>query len=315
MSDEGTLIYTSGMTLARTLVWVDRRGQEEPLGAPVRQYRYPRLSPDGRRVALDLLDASDRDIWIWDLQRRVLERFTVDPAGNPLAAWTLDGSRLAFGSDRFGPTNLFWQMANGSGPPERLLESARIQMPLTFAPDGRLLFSEEVPGEGRNIQALNLETRRTESVIRTPANELNAEISPDGRWIAYDSNESGQLEIYVRAYPDTRTGGRWQISSGGGRQPLWSRDGRELYFRAFSGAVMGTRVTLAPTFSSSAVTTLLDGTGYAGSGRFASARTFDVASDGRFLMIKLLSGDAETTPSLVVVQNWFEELKRLGPSR
>ena len=315
VSDEGTLIYTSDTASPpRTLVWVDRQGREESLGAPPRAYLYPRLSPDGRRVALDIAEPIDRDIWIWDLQRRVLERFTVDPAGNPLAAWSRDGSRIAFGSDRFGATNLFWQSADGGGSPERLLESARIQMPLTFTPDNRLLFSEEIPGEGRNIMALRLDTRAVEPVIRTPANELTPEISPDGRWIAYDSNESGQFEIYVRPYPDTNRG-RWQISTGGGRQPLWSRDGRELFYRDFSGAVMGVRVTSTPAFSSDAVTKVLDASTYPGGGSSGSARGYDVAGDGRFLMVKLGQRDAGASPSIVIVQNWFEELKRLAPAR
>jgi serine/threonine-protein kinase len=315
VSDEGTLIYTSDIAPApSTLVWVDRQGREEPLGAPPMNYLYPRISPDGRRVALDVVELADRDIWIWDLQRRVLERFTVDPAGNPLMAWSPDGSRLAFGSDRFGPTTTYWQAADGSGSPERLVEGPRIQMPVSFTPDNRLLFSEEVPGEGRNIMALRLDTRAIEPLIRTPTNELMAEVSPDGRWVAYDSNESGRFEIYVRPYPDTSRG-RWQISTGGGRQPLWSRDGRELFYRDFSGAVMGARVAPGPTFAAAAVTKILDGRNYTGGGSYGSSRRFDVARDGRFLMVKVGARDAAASPSLVLVQNWFEELRRLAPAR
>ena len=189
-----------------------------------------------------------------------------------------------------------------------------MQVPLTFTPDGRLLFSEQVPGEGRNIQALRLDTRRVEPLIRTPANELTPEISPNGRWVAYDSNESGQFEIYVRPYPDV-SAGRWQVSTGGGRQPLWSRDGRELFYRDFSGAVMGTRVALGATFSSESVAKLVDGAAYTGSGAFGSSRTYDVAADGRFLMIKSAAPDGGAVPSLFLVQHWFDELKRLAPAR
>src|SRR6185503_13367913 len=120
----------------------------------------------------------------------------------------------------------------------------------------------------------------------------------DGRWVAYDSNESGQFEIYVRPYPNT-SGGRWQISTGGGRQPLWSRDGRELFYRDFSGAVMGARVTPGPTFSAAAVTKILDGKGYTGGGSYGSSRRFDVASDGRFLMVKVGARDAAVSASFV----------------
>src|SRR5262249_56516009 len=145
VSDDGTLAYLSGGgERLSTLVWTDREGREEPLDLPPRQYIYPRLSPDGSRIALDDGGPPDRDIWIWDIERRALERFTVDPAANPIGVWSPDGTRIAFGSDRFGPTQLYLQRADKSDDPKRLLQSDRLQMPLSFAPDGRLLFSEEV---------------------------------------------------------------------------------------------------------------------------------------------------------------------------
>jgi eukaryotic-like serine/threonine-protein kinase len=314
VSDEGTLVYQSGTrSPLRSLVWVDRRGREETLQSPARAYTYPRLSPDGTRIALDVAGPPDRDIWMWHVQRKTLERFTLDPAGNPLVAWSLDGRRLAFGSDRFGVTNLFWQAADGSGEPERLLESARIQMPHSFAPDGRLLFSADVAGQGRDIHALATDgTGRVERIVYGKANDVTAEVSPDGHWIAYDSDESGQLEVYVRPYPGAYAGGRWQISSGGGKQPLWSRDGRELFYRDFNGALLSAAVTLEPGFVPGPVVKVLDNASYLGSGSNASGRTYDLSLDGkRFLMIK----QEEATPSLVVVLNWFEELQRLVPVR
>jgi serine/threonine-protein kinase len=316
VSDEGTLVYAAGQGAPNgTVVWVDRQGREELLGTPPRRYQYPRLSPDGMRIALDVGDA-DRDIWMWDIRRKTLERFTVDSSGNPLVAWSGDGQRLAFGSFRFGTSNLFIQPANGSGEAERLLVSERLQMPLSFAPDGRLLFSEEVPGQGRNIHALSLDSaRRVEPLIVSAANELNAEVSPDGKWIAYDSNESGQFEMYVRPYPKVNEN-RWKISVQGGRQPLWSRDGRELFYRDFTGAVMAASVTRSPTFVPGEVKRLLDAAAYVGSGSFGSARTYDISPDGtRFLLIKRLDPTDKAPPSLVVVLNWDEELKRLVPTR
>jgi serine/threonine-protein kinase len=315
VADDGTLTYASGGGPSlSTLVWVDRQGRETALEAPPRQYIYPRLSPDGTRVALDVAGSPDRDIWIWDARRRALERFTVDPAGNPLVAWNRDGTQIAFGSDRFGPTNLFLQPADSSVEPQRLLKSDRLQMPLNFAPDGRLLFSEEVPKRGRDIQALSLDgSGRVQSLVHSPALDATAEVSADGRWLAYDSNESGQFEVYVRPYPDADRA-RWQVSVGGGRQPLWSRDGRELFYRDFSGDIMSVPVVLTPTFSAGQAVKLLDGSGYLGGGSFMSARTYDLSPDGRrFLMLKPVTSGA--TRSLVVVLNWFEELKRLVPSR
>lgn len=311
---DGTLIYSpASESGAHTLVWVDRQGREYPVGAPPQPYLYPRISPDGTRIALDVLGTPDRDIWIWDLRRKTLDRFTVDTAGNPLVAWSGDGRHLAFGSDRFGHTLVFMQAADGSGRPEQLMSGDRIQMPLSFAPDGRLLFSEEVEGHGRNIHALALDGSRTvEALVATTANELNGEVSPDGRWLAYDSNESGQFEIYVRPYPQV-DGGRWKVSRQGGRQPLWSPVGRELFYRDFFGAVMAVPITGAPAFTAGEVREIVKGGPYTGAGPFGSARTYDVAPDGqRLLMIKRHT-TIGTAPRIVVVVNWFEELKRLVP--
>jgi serine/threonine-protein kinase len=316
LSEEGTLIHQAWTgTRRNVLAWVDREGREEVLEAPPRMYSYPRLSRDGTRVAIDVGGPPDRDIWMWDLRRQTLQRFTLDPAGNPMLAWSPDGQRLAFGSDRFGVANLFWQAADGTGEPERLLESDRIQMPFSFAPDGRLLFSADVAGQGRDVHALSMDgSRRVERILYGPTNEGNAEVSPDGRWIAYDSDESGQFEIYVRPYPDTYGGSRWQISSGGGKQPLWSRDGRELFYRDFGGALLAASVTLTPTFTPGPVVKLFENASYFGSGSSMSGRTYDLSLDGsRFLMIKqqAIAGDAA---ALIVVLNWFEELKRLVPT-
>jgi serine/threonine-protein kinase len=316
LSEEGTLIYQyRSRTGARhVLAWVDREGREEVLGTPAKPYVYPRISRDGSRVALNIGGAPDTDISIWDIRRQTLERFTIDPAGNSLLAWSLDGQKLAFGSDRFRVSNLFSQAADGTGEPERLLESDRIQMPLSFAPDGRLLFSADVAGRGRDIHALWMDgSRRVDPILEGPTNEGSAEVSPDGRWIAYDSDESGQFEVYVRPYPDAYAGGRWPISSDGGKQPLWSPDGRELFYRDFDGALLAAPVTLTPTFAAGPGVKVFENANYfAGRpGSTMSGRTYDF--DGkRFLMIKPEAAAGEAA-ALVVVLNWFEELKRLVP--
>jgi serine/threonine-protein kinase len=314
VSDEGTLAYLSGGSEGlSTLVWADRDGHEDPLDAPLRQYVYPRLSPDGTRIALDISDPQDRDIWIWDIGRRALERFTVDPAANPIGVWTPDGTSIAFGSDRFGATQLYLQRADKSDEPTRLLQSDRLQMPLSFAPDGRLLFSEEVPNHRRDIHVLSLDgSRRVESLVHSPGQDGNAEVSPDAHWLAYDSDESGQFEVYVRPYPDADRA-RWQVSVGGGKQPLWSKDGRELFYRDFAGSLFSVPVTRTATFTPGRPQKILDNRSYLGSGRSLTARTYDVSPDGRrFLLLKAQSPD---TMSLVIVVNWTEELKRGAPAR
>lgn len=312
----GTLIYQAATTRStREMVWVDRQGREKSLGAPLRSYRYPRISPDGRRVALDVHEASgERDIWIWDIRRATLELFTKDPAGNPLVAWSPDGSQLAFGSERSGVSNVYRQSGDGSGEPELLLDSEVLQMPVSYAPDGSLLISVGVAGQQRDIHLMDLRGERTlRPLIYGPANELWAEVSPDGRWVAYDSDESGQFEVYVRPFPDAYGGSRWQLSSSGGRQPVWSRDGRELFYRDFSGAVMSVPVAPGSTFSPGKPLRLVHGDGFHGAGGQGGGRTFDVSPDGaRFLLLK---NDPVQASELVVVLNWFDELRRLAPLR
>ena len=313
VSKEGTLIYRSAAAEPRReMVWVDRQGQVTSLGAPLMSYVYPRISPDGNRVAIDVPGAAARDIWMWDIPRRTLERFTKDPAGNPLVAWSPDGRYLAFGNEVSGVSNVYRQAADGSGQPEHLLESKAVQMPISYAPDGRLLVSVVVPNQQRDIHVMTMDgTHSTKPLIQGPANELWAEVSPDGHWVAYDSDESGQFEVYVRPFPDAYGGGRWQISAAGGRQPLWSPDGRELFYRDFSGALMSVPVAAGPAFAPGRPTPLLQGGDFIGGGASGSGRTYDISPDAsRFLMIRSVN---EGPGPLVVVLNWFEELKRLAP--
>jgi hypothetical protein len=315
VSNEGTLIYQAALTdQHRQLVWVDRRGHTTPLGAPAMSYAYPRVSPDGKRVAIDVMDPVDRDIWMWDIGRRTLERFTKDSTGNPIVTWSPDGSHLVFGSERSGVPNAYRQASDGSGEPERLLASDALQMPISYIPDGRVLVSVGVKGQQRDIHLMTLEgQRKSEPLIHGPANELWAEVSPDGRWLVYDSDESGQFEVYVRPMPDPYQGSRWQVSAAGGRQPVWSRDGRELFYRDFSGALMSVPVTAGPAFAPGRPVRLFEGAGFLGAGAQGGGRTYDVSPDGsRFLMVRI--EDQSSTP-LVVVLNWFEELERLAPIR
>jgi Tol biopolymer transport system component len=171
-----------------------------------------------------------------------------------------------------------------------------------------------VKGQQRDIYLMTLDgTRKSEPLIHGPANELTAEVSPNGRWPVYESDESGQFEVYVRPFPDAYRGSRWQISAAGGRQPVWSHDGRELFYRDYSGAVMSVPIATGPGFVPGRPVRLIEGTGYTGAGAQGSGRTYDVSPDGsRFLMVQ--TGDQSTTP-LVVVLNWFEELERLVPIR
>ena len=315
VSENGTLVYVpaGAQGTTRTLVWVDRQGLETPLGAPPREYVFPRLSPDGTRVALDAREPGlERDIWIWDLAREKLTRVTFEATADRYPVWTPDGQRVAFASVRRGAANVFWQAADGTGSVEQLTESPNIQYPSAFSPDGtRLVIREDMQATGNDLSVLSLQgERKVEAVLQTTFNELNGEISPDGRWLAYQSNESGQDEIYVRPFPDVTTG-RWQITTGGGRQPLWARRGQELFFLGPTGALMSVAVETGTTFSAGNPVRLFEGPYYRG-GSNVPGRTYDVSPDGkRFLMIKV----DEPPRTIVVVLNWTEELKRLVPTK
>ena len=315
VSREGTLVYRSDDGAKhRTLVWVDRSGREEDLGAPPDEYIVPRVSPDGWRVALDV-GGPDRNIWVWDIRRKLLECVTLNPAEDGWPRWSPDGRWLFFASRRDGPVpNIFRQAADPSASAERVIVSEKLQHPAGFAPDGKLLISERAPDNGlSDIVAYSFDTRRVEPVI-TEGDEAGGAVSPDGRWIAYESIESGRIDVYVRPYPKT-DGGRWKVSRNGGRQAAWSRDARELFYRDYGGALIEVPVPPGPRFLPGEPVTILPAqTIYAGSGAAVTARTYDVSPDGsRFLMIRI--GNDNRQSSLIVVQNLSEELKTRAPVR
>ncbi len=306
ISDDGLLAYVpQGALLKRTLVWVDRQGNETPISVPERAYIYPRISPDGTRVALDIRD-EDQDIHIWDLARETLTRLTFEPGADIGPQWTPDGRRIAFHSMQQG---LVWRLADGTGSTERLTgENTNLQTPSSFTPDGmRLILNEQSTGQDYAVTMLSLDDKReAQPLLQTRFNEMNATVSPDGRWLAYQSNESGPPEIYVRPFPDVQTG-RWQLSTSGGTRPLWARTGRELFYVALGGAVMSAAVDTAGGFRPANPTKLFSGLYYMG----LIGRTYDVSADGqKFLMIKNVGHTAAEAPRILIVENWFEELKR-----
>jgi dipeptidyl aminopeptidase/acylaminoacyl peptidase len=269
-------------------------------------------------VALRVVAREVGDIWLWDLVRGALTRLTLDPAVDGYPVWTPDGRRLFFNSQRAaGVSNLFAQAADGTGAVTRLTESPNTQQSTSFSPDGtRLVFHEGSPKTDYDMMQLQLDgARAITPLVQTPFTERNGEVSPDGRWLAYEANDSGPFEIYVRPFPDV-AGGRWQVSTGGGRQPLWARSGQELFYRAPNGALMRVGVARGATWAATVPAKLLDAGSYAGTGTADNARSYDIAPDGqRFLMLKPDGGSGSTpTPtSLVVVQHFDEELKRLVP--
>ena len=314
VANNGTLVYVDvpdGLAAnGRTLVWVDRTGKEDPVGAPPGAYLHPRLSLDGTRIAIARSEQQD-DLWIWDLRRPLLTRLTLDPAQDWYPVWTPDSRRIVFASSSGGQLNLWWQLADGTGAAERLTASNNVQFPTGVTPDGSaVVFTEATVGMERDLLQLALDgTRRVTPLLETKFDESNGLVSPDGRWLAYQSNSSGATEIHVRPFPNT-AGGQWQISTGGGSNPRWARNGKELFYFGSGGELLGVPVdTSGPTWHAGAPIKLIDRSYFSGSG---SGLTYDVSPDGRrFLMIKAPGTDA--LPALMLVQHWDEELKRLVP--
>jgi serine/threonine-protein kinase len=333
VSRQGTLVYVPGGavgTPARSLVWVDRQGHEEQIAAPPRTYEMPRLSPDGTRVAVSIGD-QDQDIWIWDRARHTLARLTDAPGRDWYPVWTPDGQRIVFAWERAsgGNNNLFRQAADNTGTAERLTTSPNRQGPASISADGtRLILNENMPKTGWDLRVLRLDDpagrpgspplpplaggfRPTEPLVQTTAVEMLGGLSPDGHWLAFQSDESGQSQVWVRPFPNV-DGGHWQVSTSGGITPLWARNGKELFYLDGTNAVTSVPIQTAPTFSAGAPTKLFDGR-YVGSPFW---RTYDVSADGqRFLMIKdNVTRDQTSTPaSIIVVLNWLEELKQRLP--
>jgi eukaryotic-like serine/threonine-protein kinase len=262
-----------------TLVWVSRAGVEQPLAAPPHVYREPRLSPDGRTIAIVTLE-DGLQIWLFDLGRETLSRITFR-GNNAVPTWAPDGKHLAFWSDIDGPVNIFWQLADGTGGAESLRSSAYFDAPFSFSPDGQLLaFAEVNPTTPGGIWVLRMRDRTAQPFLQTSATLDAPRFSPDGRWLAYVSNESGRREVYVQPYPGP--GGRRQISTEGGTEPVWDPNGQELFYRD-GDKMMGVKIITQPTFSAGKPTVLFEG--YLLS-RQASPN-YDVSADGqRFLMLK-----------------------------
>jgi serine/threonine-protein kinase len=318
LSRDGTLVYAAGgfgASGVRALAWIDRGGEKTRLPLPERTYAYPRLSPDGTRIAM-VSPEQDYDLWLWDIRLASPTRATFSPARDSFPVWSPDSGRIFFGSARSGGHNLFAQAADGTGAVEQLTDGTFNRNPSSFSPDGgHLVFSETGLTTGYDIMMIRLDgDRNVEPLVRTPTNEQNAEIAPDGRWIAYQSDESGQYEIYVRPFP-TIDGGRWQISTTGGTRPLWAHSGQELFYLSTDGSLMRVAVEPRATWTASAPARLLD----KAVPFFAawSGRTYDISlDDQRFLMPDSLTpSDPAAGPArFIVVQHWFEELKRLVPA-
>jgi serine/threonine protein kinase len=336
ISSSGTLVYVprttdasgSAATPEYTLVWVYRDGREEPLGADPDYYLFGRISPDGTKVALEVLIDDNPDIRIWDTVSKNLRRLTFDKADDDFPLWTPDGQRVVFRSDRGGGFGVFLKKADGTGEVEELYSTSDpgLVMPWSWSSDGNTLMLYEIsfaPTLNSNIGMLSIAgDKQRKGLLEEEYVEAEPQISPDGRWIAYSSNESGKFEIYVRPFPDVEEG-MWQVSTSGGHSPLWSPDGKELFYRN-GDATMVIPVDTDRTFSHGNPEILFHGT-YITSDvpPLISMTSWDIHPDAdRFLMIKpsaVTEGEsseaatADEPRKIIIVTNWFEELKQRVP--
>lgn len=321
VSDSGSLVYISGTISGAqaSLVWVNRAGKEQSLGAPIGSYDQPRLSPDGRRIALDVTDnTGSQQVALYDIARATLSRFTFEGTFNQYAAWTPDGRSVSFTSNKTGALRIFWQAADGSGGLEPLTDTTTVDVPFSWSPDGRSLAFIGVREAGAQIWILNLDDHSPGAVNGRKAQPFQQgrgfedapQFSPDGHWLAYASAESGRQEIYVRPYPGP--GGKWQISTEGGTEPVWNPKGRELFYRT-GDKMMAVDIDTQAGFVAGKPRQLFEGPYLAN--QIGNARAnYDVSADGqRFLMIKSMQQGQAVPTQINVVLNWDEELKRLVP--
>ena len=326
VSKSGTLVYIPGISASateRTLVWVDRKGNEEQLGEEPNIYDAPNISPDGMQVALSINVDGNEDIYLYDLVRRTTTRLTFDPTGDYSPIWTPDGKRIIFDSGRAGRESIFWKAADGGGKAEQLVSVPNgWAWPFSLSSDGStLLFGQVSTGTGNydiGMLSMTSDDHTPKLLLQDKYNEKDPMISPDGRWLAYMSNESGQYEIFVRPFPDVDSGGKMQVSRNGGNNPLWSSDGRELFYRN-EDAIMIVPVEMEPTFRLGNPEVLFEGLYFQSSFSSGAITSWDIAQDGkRFLMMREVEATEENSTQrdprkIIVVTNWFEELKERVP--
>ena len=310
VSEAGMLAFLSTNFTNTQLVWFDRGGKQlAQVGMPSADSSL-RLSPDEKRVAVSRLDllGGSADIWLIDLARNTPSRFTIDPADESSPVWSPDGSHIVFSSNRDGVYNLYQRLSSGAGSDEALLKSAEPKTPYDWSPDGRfILYLAVSPKTNGDLWVLPLSgDRKPTPFVQTEFNEIQGRFSPDGRWVAYASNESGTYEVYVQSFPSP--GGKTQVSINGGAQPQWRRDGKELFYLALDRKLMAVEVDGAgpmfvvgvpkPLFEAHVSAVFPSGTTY-----------YNVTGDGQRFLVNTLVGESAPVP-FTIVMNWTAGLKK-----
>jgi len=330
VSDGGNLVYISGHggSQAVSMYWMDRDNKFTPLRSAPGAYRFPTFSPDGKRLALQINDGKREDIWVYEWERDILTRLTFgngEDYGAPV--WTPDGQRITYSSlDHQGPGggDIYWKRADGTGDAQRLTETKKWKFPDSWSPDGStLVFDGAAPGsdDSWNLLTMTIEgseklgwkPRKPELLLSGPFSQSLGVVSPDGHWLAYTSNESGNFNVYVRSFPGS--GGKWQISTGGASLPKWSHTSKELFFRTENNRIMsaaykesgGSFQPDKPQFWSPGQFTDLGG----------SINDFDLHPDGKRLLVLKAPPASEAQPSggISFIFNFFDELRSKSPTR
>jgi dipeptidyl aminopeptidase/acylaminoacyl peptidase len=302
------LAYLKSEDPHEQLAWVNLDGHTVGYVGPPGEYSNPRLSPDETRVAVQRTDPATgvADVWILDLLRSTSTRFAFDRRSDSCPVWSPDGKHVVFSSDRHGPASIYRKPTGGVGDEQRLTEASYIQMPGCQTADGKLLYSEFHPETGIDIWLLEPDaaTRQT-ALLRTNFNEMQPQVSPDGKFIAYASDESSRFEIYVQPFPELSA--RWQISTAGGQQPVWRRDGKRLYYVAPAGELMAIDFEGArPEVRAGNPQRLLSNRGLASAD---NTYRYDVSFDGTRFLIPLPVGEPPADLMTVVV-NWSANLTK-----
>jgi serine/threonine protein kinase/roadblock/LC7 domain-containing protein len=320
-ANAGSMIYVTGpallTSLQNSLAFVDGQGNAEPLKPPPAAYYYPRVSPDGKRLVYEMDESKDAAVWIYELSGANAPRRLTFQGVNRYPVWSADGERVAFQSDREGDRGIFWQRADGMGTAERLTkpEAGIAHSPDSFSPDGQQLSFSAYRGSGTSaVWTLSLRDRKATLFAESLSGFAEASMfSPDGRWVAYsvDAETGAGNTVYVQGFPVTA--GKYQIATG--NDPLWSRDGKELFFLTGPATTAAVNVTTAGGFSFTSPTSVPRG---ALLGAASGPRRFDVLADGRFIgVVPAALGQivAPTTPQIQVVLNWFEDLRQRVPTQ
>jgi Tol biopolymer transport system component len=306
VSRNGTLVFWKGSNLGRQLGWFDRSGKQLATVGPPAEYNDIVLSPDGKRAATQRLDGSNSDIWIIDLDRELPIRFTFAQSSEDNPAWSADGNYVYYTSTDAGQSNICRKSSGGAGGEEVIARDfPAIDDGIDVSPDGKDLIFLQV-GEKSNEDIWDLPLSggsKIFPVLNSEFAEFTPRFSPDGHWLAYVSAESGRPEVYVRNFPST--GSQWQVSAGGGGQPHWRRDGKELFFVAPDRKIMAVDVKLGTNFTMGTPHALFQSQ----VSSYAAPNRYDVSADGQKFLVNSLAQESSSTPITVIV-NWAASLKR-----